>query len=544
MAKPRLNKRAAKLKCFPVARIAAALAGALLAFAPTGSPAQDSAVQYVAQGTPAPECAATRPAFGGGSLVLPGYRVREGGGEVCLPFSYRAAFAPAGYEGDYFVDEFMDAKLKAAYASCRADAACADLFNRPQFAPPGHQYRATGAVNATGRIDPNGAVDLRAIRRPQFFAQAPYQEPIAEAETRTYTVEFTAPAEPYERLHLNRTDPVRLRGWYLEGVGFDGGAGRRLRALVVLIGGRSVETTASDWPGEIPGQSFPSATTEQFGASVWRNSYVHAFNRAGFDVLTFDKRGHGISGGYNDTDTLEQGRDMLRAIAALDTGEGLRLLTPDGRLLEGRAAGGRLLAGMSARQIPIILGGSSQGSMTTTWAMHANFVGDCSYNLAQVPCAPPLGYNVRGALLLASFEGGVGNSSAPADVHERAISEGRLRAEFNIATLPSSEPFAHIDRWPAVFFGRGSWDFAEALEATYASYRRVRGLREIVVVRGGHSEVAWGRENVAYMVERMIAFSKAATVGALESPGAAQFSDLRELVLSSRPTWEPGEGAR
>ncbi|MDY6946858.1 MAG: hypothetical protein SXG53_14170 [Pseudomonadota bacterium] len=38
--------------------------------------------------------------------------------------------------------------------------------------------------------------------------------------------------------------------------------------------------------------------------------------------------------------------------------------------------------------------------------------------------------------------------------------------EQNIVLMPTSEPLAGIEQWPAVFFGRGLWDFAESLEAT------------------------------------------------------------------------------
>jgi pimeloyl-ACP methyl ester carboxylesterase len=506
----------------------------------TASAHAADAVQYVLPTTTPVECTAERSGFGGTMTTLPGYRVRDPSGEVCVPFAYRARFPPAGYRGDYYVDEFTDAKVKAAYRRCKADPTCAERSKALRFAAPGHQYRATGTLGPVGKIDPHGAADLKQIRRPAFFGRAPYHEPIAEAEGRTYTVEFAAPAEPHERIHLGRAEPVHLRGWYLEGQGVDDGAGQELRALVVLIGGRSIETTAVQTPGEPFGRDTPTATTEAFGAATWRNSYIYAFNKAGFDVLTFDKRGHGVSGGHNDTNTLEQGRDMLRALAALGTGEGLRLLTPGGEVLAGAAAGGRLLAGKGAKEIPVILGGSSQGSMTTVWAMHANLIGDCSYALPQVSCTPPLGYNVKGAMLLAPFEGGIGNGTGTASVDDSAAREGRSRVEDNIVTLPSSEPLANIGRWPAVFFGKGLWDFAEALEATYQSYQRVEGLKELVVVRGGHSEVAWGAENVAHVVNRMIAFAKAAVRGASKVPGAPQFGSLKELVASSPPTWEPG----
>jgi hypothetical protein len=98
--------------------------------------------------------------------------------------------------------------------------------------------------------------------------------------------------------------------------------------------------------------------------------------RAGFDVLTFDKRGRGISGGYNDINTLEQGRDMWRALGGLETGDGVRALSSSGELIKGATVRGKFLAGMKAKEISVIFGGSSQGSIATTWAMHQNFVAD------------------------------------------------------------------------------------------------------------------------------------------------------------------------
>jgi pimeloyl-ACP methyl ester carboxylesterase len=285
-------------------------------------------------------------------------------------------------------------------------------------------------------------------------------------------------------------------------------------------------------------RAFPNATTERWAVRAWRN-YIYELNRAGFDVFTFDKRGHGISGGYNDTNTLEQGRDMWRALEALETGNGLRALSPTGELIEGAAVRGRFLAGMKAKQIPVILGGPSQGSMTTSWAMHQNFVQDCTYDLPEVRCSPPHRYNVKGALLLAGFEGGIGQRAAPTDIDAAVRAEARSRVEHNIVMMPTSEPLASIDQWPGVFFGRGLWDFAESVEATLASYRRVTGLKEIVVVRGPHGEAEFGAENIEHLAARMVAFSRAAVLGQREVLGAARFQDLKSLVASSIPYWEP-----
>ncbi len=244
---------------------------------------------------------------------------------MCVPFSSRAQFAPDS--------EFTDAKIKAKFAACKADSGCREKLARipPLSAVPG-EMRVGGTWSMRWKLDPHGVVDLKRIRRPGYFARSPYEEPIAEAEGRTWTVEFHVPREAYERLKMNRTDPVALRGWYIEGAGVLDGKGVKSRALVVLIGGRAVETTATQAPDERPydydelkaqyvPRSFPSASSEQWGAREWRN-LIYEINRAGFDVLTFDKRGHGISGGYNAVNTLEQGRDMWRALDALETGGG------------------------------------------------------------------------------------------------------------------------------------------------------------------------------------------------------------------------------
>lgn len=514
----------------------------------SGALAGDAPARYVSPGSPPIECVVH--VNNDANPQLPGYLVKDPSGKVCVPFSYRTRFAPPGYQGDYFVDEFTDARIKARYAACRQNPACNEkLASIPALVTLPSEQRVTGAVDAAGRIDPHGKVDLKRIRRPAYFAKPAYHEPIGEAEGRTYTVEFQVPREAYERLHMQRTDPVALRGWYLEGKGVPAENGQKTRALVVLSAGRSVETTAihaADEPlydydktkaSYVP-RKFPNATTEKWGLRYWRN-YLYELNRAGFDVLTFDKRGHGISGGYNDVNTLEQGRDMWRALDALETGEGVRALSPSGKLIAGAAVRGRFLAGMKAKQIPILLGGPSQGSITTMWAMHQNFVEDCTYDLPDVRCSPAHRYNVKGALLLAAFDGAIGNRPAPTDIDASVLDEGRSRVELNTVMMPSSEPLANIDKWPAVFFGRGLWDFAQSLEATLESYNRVKGLKELVVVRAPHSDSDFGDENVKHMTARMVAFSKAALFGQREVPGSARFQDLKSLVASSPAYWDP-----
>lgn len=507
---------------------------------------------YVSPGAPSVECVArVNYDF---NAQLPGYFVQDPTGKVCVPFSYRAGFAPPDYQGDYFAAEFTDARIKAKYEACKKDRACSEKLGKmPPLVRVPSELRATGTVDPVGKIDPHGRVDLKQIRRPRYFGGPQYREQIADAEGRTYTIEFHVPREAYERLHMKRTDSVALRGWYIEGLGVPDGHGGKTRALVILIGGRGMETTAIQAPNDpryeydrtkaaYIARTYPNATTERWGARQWRIC-LDELNRAGFDVLTFDKRGHGISGGYNDVNTLEQGRDMWRALDALETGEGVRAVSPSGELLEGAAVRGRFLAGLKAKQVPVIFGGVSQGSIATSWAMHQNFIEDCTYDLPQVRCSPAHHYNVKGALLLATVQAGIGGRAAPVDVDAGVLDEARSRVEQNVVMLPSSETLAHIDQWPAVFFGKGLWDWAESLEGSLDAYRRVKGLKDFVVVRGPH-ETDLASEQIEHMTARMVAFSKAAVLGQREVPGAARFDDLKSLVATSIPQWEASSDPR
>jgi hypothetical protein len=282
---------------------------------------------------------------------------------------------------------------------------------------------------------------------------------------------------------------------------------------------------------------YPNATTEGFGMRSWRD-HLHALNRAGFDVLAYDRRGEGLSGGFSDTNTLEQSEDIFRALAQMETGNGLRVLLPNGQLVEGAAAGGKLMAGMRARQIPLLLLGYSRGSMATGWAMTKNYAGGCSYDLPTVACEPPKGFgNIKGAILFASFVSGAGYLPEARDLADRNLFLGGMAAENHVAFYPNSAVLANMHRWPAVFFAKGLWDRAESLEGTIAAYDRVNGPKEIVVVRGPHSMEAWPKPAMEHVRERMVEFAKAALYGRA-APGAKPWGNIRELVATSPQAWE------
>src|SRR5436305_42425 len=181
---------------------------------------------------------------------LQGYLV----GSTCVPLLVTANRPPPDDAGnDYYVDEFTDAKLKARWAACKQDAACFRRIDAQmqRWLPPNKERatRATGVVDPSGNIDPEGNVDLRQIRRPAFFAKAPYREAIAAADNRTWIVEFTVPRDTFERLDLDMHDTIRLRGWYLEGNAAGGKLhdGMKSTAIPIVLAGNSRGSMSTAW---------------------------------------------------------------------------------------------------------------------------------------------------------------------------------------------------------------------------------------------------------------------------------------------------------
>jgi len=166
---------------------------------------------------PAPECTA-RVGYDR-DAVLPGYLLSTSAGpETCIPFTSARFKPPAGYAGDFYVDEFTDSKLRAQWEQCKKDKPCYDRVYAQVISrhPPNREQSIKDPHKRflLGKIDEKGdETDLASIRRPAYFARAPYHEPIAADDAQTYIVEFTAPAEAYERLHLQVDTDVKLRGW-------------------------------------------------------------------------------------------------------------------------------------------------------------------------------------------------------------------------------------------------------------------------------------------------------------------------------------------
>ena len=496
--------------------------------------------------------------------MLPGYLLAKGGAPaVCVPFTTTLEHPPTGYAGaDFYVDEFSDAKLRERWVVCKTDAACLARVGKPVHdrVPPNREYRLSDehARFLLGKLDEGTDVDLAKVRRPAFFAKAPYHEGVAELESRTWTVEFTAPAEAHERLQRHITDDVKLRGWYVQGDGVDDGQGHRVRALVVMSAGGGGRLVAIDDPidqlyrtdpstGKTALNSFPNATTGSPGQREWRE-HIRVLQKAGFDVLSYDRRGVGISTGFSDTNTLQQGRDLLNAVASLSSGEGMRVLSPTGKASAGEAAARALGAGVSRASMPVLLLGSSRGTMAAGWAMARNFDKTCDYDLPVVTCGPAVGNrNIKGIILISEFTAGPGFVPAESTPEDDARGLGRDRGMFiagsevehNVVFFPSSAILASASKWPAAFYARGLWDYAASLQGTIDSYDRVKGLKELVVVRGPHPFETWPDEEKARVTARMVAFAQAAALGRSTLPGGRPWTTMKDLVGTASDVWEP-----
>jgi hypothetical protein len=478
------------------------------------------------------------------NAYLPAFKNADG---VSIPFKPTSIRPPIGYQGDFYVDEFTDAKIKQCWQELKAkDPDTAKKILSGVIA--NKEYRNTGWLDPKGAVNGNDDLKLTEIRRPAFFGQAPYFEEIAKVDKDTYTVEFTVPRDPYEQLRLKMTAPVKLRGWFIKGDGVPDVKGKRIHALVIYtngLGGQLCGIRHPDAPCTVynvqtkryEGVSFPNKNFQSEGYSPPRDrQYLYSFHKAGFDVLMVDKRGHGYSGGVNANNAAEMAEDIFRMLDQMESGEGLTVLAPTGQLLQGKQTAGLLLRGMPAKQVSILLGGMSQGSMVTCFAMQKNLVGWTAFNEPGQKVSPAKKYNVKGAILLADFVGGLGYVS---DLDMKNIyQEAAYRVERNTMTyLSTSEILANIDQWPAVFFGKGLWDSFESAEGSYEAYRRAKGLKKLIFFRGPHSENWWGPENVAYLINKMTEFA----VRAIVNPGAKYpgLKSFKEAVLSSAPYWEP-----
>ena len=123
---------------------------------------------------PAPDCQA-HVAYDR-DMTLPGYLLpTSAGASTCIPFTTALARPASADKGDFYVDEFTDAKLRERWIACKADKQCYDRVYKQVVArhPPNKEYNLKDPHGRflLGKIEEKGGdTDLTSIRRsvPSF----------------------------------------------------------------------------------------------------------------------------------------------------------------------------------------------------------------------------------------------------------------------------------------------------------------------------------------------------------------------------------------
>jgi len=351
------------------------------------------------------------------------------------------------------------------------------------------------------------AADLSEVARPRDFGA----EVVASLERRTFRIEFEVPKTDFEILGWRPgflpvavapdgapAVPHKLRGWYIKGDGLggdDSSAGRgndrvAVHPLIILSSGFPYSIAFDQPVGGI-------AVGTQLRKTL---TYLVA---EGYDVLFFDKRGHGYSEGLLDG----MGEDIFRALEQLEHGviveDGIPLtlsvITPDGRRLHGKQAAEERLLGVrySARTKPVVLRGFSYGSSQLQKAMAMNysslpveyrFKRDAAGNVVVDPVRTPRGnrgYNFRGIVAISGFQGSLKYETAPFFLALDALAS---TIGHNGAILKSSV-YESMDRWPG-FLGLYATNDFETADGAIDAFNRLRGFKEIRMVTGYHFGLA------------------------------------------------------
>jgi pimeloyl-ACP methyl ester carboxylesterase len=404
------------------------------------------------------------------------------------------------------------------------------------------------------------AADLNDVKTPADFPG----EVFSSLASRTTRLEFDVPKTDFHKLgwtpaHLPVSipadpapdTPLKLRGWYIKGDGVArsdeeraaprAGEGRatRERPLVILSSGFPYSIAFDRRVGGIDvGRQIRKTAT-----------YLVA---QGFDVLFFDKRGHGYSEGL-----LEgMGEDIFRALDLLEHGvtveEGIPLslsvITADGRRLSGEAAAAERLLGSryTARTKPTVLRGFSYGSSQLQKAMAMNysdlpveyrFKRDESGAVVVDEARMPAGnrrYNFRGIVAISGFQGSLKYETAP---YFLALDALASTIGHNGGVLKSTV-YQSMDRWPAHLGLYATNDFETADGAVDVFNNRLRGLKKIKMVIGYHFGLA-SEEVDTYFAEQSARFAKQVTFKPAPVQNLQTTSYTREVCRAEPVIMDP-----
>jgi pimeloyl-ACP methyl ester carboxylesterase len=379
---------------------------------------------------------------------------------------------------------------------------------------PGEQAQAEGlsfALVMTHWGPPFApAADLAEVVTPSAFPG----EVFGNLESRTTRIEFEVPKTDFEKIGWTPTYlpivvppdpqpevPLRLRGWYIKGDGLTMNKDDRPEQQELPTPhGYGVQhplmIMSTGFPYSIAFDSLVGAI--DVGTQVRKT--ITYFVAQGFDVLIFDKRGHGFSEGIVDG----MGEDIFRVLDQLEKGtiveDGvtltLTIIRPDGTRLKGIAAAeeGLLGPGYTAKTKPIVLRGFSYGSNLLQRAMALNYSdypieysfrtdpsGEVVIDDARMPMGNR-GYNFRGMIAISGFVGSLKYETAPffmvMDANGSTIGHN--------GGVMKSGVFMSMNRWPGFLGLHGTNDFETADGAIDAYNSQLRGEKDIKMVTGYH----------------------------------------------------------
>jgi pimeloyl-ACP methyl ester carboxylesterase len=519
-------------KCFIVVPLALCLCAGTLAAEP----------DVVASSTASDACFATGEACSLGidpdvyGMPLPGEYIQSGEERICATRSWSTLPAEA------FDLDFMRAFWLSMSSEQRASAeVSAYVFVTTHWGPP---------AAAAG--------DLSEVATPSAFGG----EVFSSLERRTTRVELEVPKTDFERLGWRASVapvavaadpapdvPVKLRGWYIKGDGVrpaascQGARASLEHPLVILSSGFPYTIAHDELVGGI-------AVARQTRRTV---TYLVA---QGYDVLYFDKRGHGYSEGLVDG----MGRDVFWALDQLEKGviieDGQRLtlslITPDGRRLRGLAAAREQLlgAGYRAKTKPVVLRGFSYGSTQLQKAMALNYsdepveyrftrdtAGDLVVDADRMP-AGNRGYAFEGIVAISGFQGSVKYETVP---YFLALDAGATTSGHSGASAKSGV-FASMDRWPGYLGLFATNDFETADGAVDAYNQKLRGFKELALVTGYHFGLA-SEQVDSYFAELTAEFARRVVFDAPPQANTATTTYAREVCSAERVLMDPATQA-